>query len=114
MSDERFFSIIDYEVDGPTSQQQLIDAFVDVQERWVRSHDGYLSARLLASVDGRRVYNLITWASEEQFRRFEEESDTEGRMAALAAAVEGVSGWAEPRMTGPPRFRQVAEVHPPS
>jgi C-6 monooxygenase len=112
MESDGFYSIIDYEVDGPGSQRELVDAFVELQERWVRFYPGYRSARIFASVDGRRIYNVVHWASEEDYRRFEATSDTAGRSAAIQAAVDGVSGWAEPRMTGAPRFRLARQVGP--
>lgn len=110
--DTGFYSIIDYAVDGPETQRELIDAFAEIQERWVRFYPGYRSARLFASIDGTRVYNVVHWASEADFRHFEETSDTEGRMAAIQAAIDSVPGTAEPRMTGAPRFTVAREVLP--
>lgn len=111
-ADTSFYSIIDYAVDGARTQSELIDAFIELQERWVRFYPGYRSARLFASLDGTRVYNVVHWASEADYRHFEATSDTEGRIAAIEAAVAGVSGRAEPRMTGAPWFRIAHEVTP--
>lgn len=61
--DAQFFSIIDYTVDRPQTQRELVDAFAEIQERRVRSYPGYLSARFLASTDGTRVYNWVLVAS---------------------------------------------------
>ena len=41
------------------------------------------------TVDGTRLYNLVHWASEADFREFEETSDTAGRMAAIQSALDG-------------------------
>jgi C-6 monooxygenase len=112
MADESFYSIIDYEVDGPGSQQELAAAFAEIQRRWVSFYPGYESARIFASLDGTRVYNVVRWTSEADFRHFEQTSDTAGRVAAIQAAVAGVAGWAEPRMTGVPRFTVAHEVGP--
>lgn len=111
-ADAGFYSIIDYTVDGPQTQRELVAAFAEIQERWVRFYPGYRSARFLASVDGTRVYNIIHWASEADFRHFEAVSDTEGRMAAIQRALAGLSGKAEPRMSGNPRYVVVREVGP--
>ncbi|GAA5037517.1 C-6 monooxygenase [Thermocatellispora tengchongensis] len=111
-ADSGFYSIIDYTVDGPATQQELVDAFAEIQERWVRFYPGYRSARFLVSLDGTRVYNIVHWESEADFRHFEATSDTEGRMAAIAKALEGLSGTAEPRMSGAPRYRLAREVGP--
>ena len=107
-----FYSIIDYAVDGPRSRSELVAAFVDLQERWVRFYPGYCAARIFASHGGRRVYDVVQWASESDYRHFESTSDTRGRLAAIEAAVGGVSGWAEPRMVGAPWFTPVHEVPP--
>ncbi|QSB13240.1 antibiotic biosynthesis monooxygenase [Natronosporangium hydrolyticum] len=107
-----FYSIIDYTVDGARTQQELVAAFAEIQEQWVRFYPGYRSARFFASVDGARVYNLIHWASEADYRHFEEVSDTEGRMAAIQQALAGLSGTAEPRMTNEPRYVMVRQVEP--
>jgi C-6 monooxygenase len=111
-TDAGFYSIIDYTVDGPQTQRELVDAFARIQERWVRFYPGYRSARFHVSIDGTRVYNIVHWATEADYRHFETTSDTEGRMAAIRAALEGLSGRAEPRMSGDPRYVVVREVGP--
>ncbi|ARQ69619.1 antibiotic biosynthesis monooxygenase [Streptomyces marincola] len=111
-SDPGFYSIIDYTVDGPETQKELVEAFAEIQERWVRFYPGYRSARFHVSTDGTRVYNIVHWASEADYRRFVETSDTEGRMAAIQEALAGISGDAEPRMNGAPTYRVVREVGP--
>ncbi|MEH1102844.1 antibiotic biosynthesis monooxygenase [Micromonospora sp. CPCC 205561] len=111
-SDTGFYSIIDYTVDGPETQRELVTAFADIQERWVRFYPGYRSARFHASTDGTRVYNIVHWASEADYRSFVATSDAEGRAAAIAMALDGLSGKAEPRMSGPPTYVVVREVGP--
>lgn len=111
-TDSGFYSIIDYTVDGPATQRELVEAFAEIQERWVRYYPGYRSARLLASVDGTRVYNLVHWASEADYLAFEETSDTEGRVDAIQSALNGLSGKAEPRMSGAPHYTVMREVAP--
>jgi C-6 monooxygenase len=110
--DTGFYSIIDYTVDGPDTQRELVAAFADIQERWVGFYPGYQSARFHISTDGTRVYNIVAWASEADYRNFVENSDTEGRMAAIDKALDGLSGKAEPRMSGSPTYVVVREVGP--
>lgn len=107
-----FYSIIDYTVDGPDTQHEIAEAFVGLQERWVRFHPGFHSARMLASTDGTRLYNLVAWRDEEAFAEFERTSDTEGRIAAIGRVIDGLEGQAEPRMTNLPRYRLLALVEP--
>ncbi|GAB09134.1 hypothetical protein GOARA_028_00450 [Gordonia araii NBRC 100433] len=56
----------------------MADAFAAIQLEWVRDYPGYRSSRILASVDGTRLYNVIEWADEEAYAHFERVSDTKG------------------------------------
>ncbi|MGK5672102.1 antibiotic biosynthesis monooxygenase family protein [Micromonospora sp. URMC 106] len=111
-ADSGFYSIIDYTVDGPDTQRELVEAFAEIQERWVRFYPGYRSARFHVSTDGTRVYNIVHWASEADYQNFVRTSDTDGRMAAIGRALAALSGTAEPRMTGAPTYTVVREVGP--
>ncbi|MFI6928292.1 antibiotic biosynthesis monooxygenase [Nonomuraea spiralis] len=111
-TDTGFYSIIDYTVDGHDTQRELVAAFAEIQERWVRFYPGYRSARFHLSTDGTRVYNIVHWASEDDYRHFVNTSDGEGRTAAIRAALDGLTGTAEARMSGPPTYRVVREVGP--
>ncbi|MFG2295000.1 antibiotic biosynthesis monooxygenase family protein [Streptomyces sp. NPDC048603] len=107
-----FASIIEYTVDGPDTQRELVDAFVPLLERWVAWYPGYVSARFHVSTDGTRVHNVVTWESEADYRNFVDTSDTEGRLAAIEAAVTGLSGTAEFAGAGVPTYAVVREVGP--
>ncbi|MCB5178503.1 antibiotic biosynthesis monooxygenase family protein [Streptomyces antimicrobicus] len=107
-----FASIIEYEVDGPQTQAAFVAAFAELAERWVRSAPGFVSARFHAGTDGTRVHNVVTWRDEDAYRAFVETSDTEGRLAAIEAAVAGLPGTAVYRGTGAPTYRVVREVGP--
>ncbi|MDF2693675.1 MAG: antibiotic biosynthesis monooxygenase [Labilithrix sp.] len=107
-----FYSIIDYTVDGPETQRELIDAFTLLQEKWVRFYPGYKSAHLFASIDGTRVYNIVHWVTEAAYREFERVSDNAGRQAAIQNVLDRLAGKAVPRMSGPPRYTIVREVRP--
>jgi C-6 monooxygenase len=111
-TDTGFYSIIDYTVDGPRTRTELVDAFAELQNRWVSFYPGYRSARFHVSTDGSRVYNIVHWASEADYRNFVETSDTAGRMSAIGAALQAIAGKAEPRMSGIPTYTVVREVGP--
>ncbi|MFF4320394.1 antibiotic biosynthesis monooxygenase family protein [Streptomyces sp. NPDC001568] len=111
-ADPGFYSIIDYTVDGAGTQEEFVEVFAGIQDEWVAFHPGYRSARFHVSTDGTRVYNIVHWDSEADYRNFVETSDTEGRMAAIGKAVEHFAGRAEARMTGAPTYRVVREVGP--
>lgn len=110
--DKGFYSIIEYAVDGPETQTALVEAFAAIQDRWVRFYPGYVSARFHASVDGTRVVNVVSWASEADYRHFEETSDTAGRLAAIQAALDGLPGEVESLVSANPRYRVVRETGP--
>lgn len=112
MADSGFYSIIEYVVDGPDTQRELVDDFAEIQERWVRFYPGYRSARFHVSTDGNRVYNIVHWDSEADYQNFVTNSDTDGRMAAIADALDTLSGTAELRLAGDTTFVVAHEVRP--
>jgi C-6 monooxygenase len=107
-----FYSIIDYTMDGPQTQHELAEAFSEIHKQWVRFYPGYLGARIVASLDGTRLYNIVRWRSEADFRSFVAVSDTQGRMAAIDQALAGLSGKAEARMTQAPHYQLLQAVEP--
>jgi C-6 monooxygenase len=111
-TDRGFYSIIEHTVDGQETQAELVKVFAEIQEQWVSFYPGYCSARFHVSTDGTRVYNIVHWASEADYRNFVENSDADGRMAAIEKALEGLAGKAELRMTGVPTYTVVREVGP--
>lgn len=111
-AEPEFYSIIDYTVDGPLTQRELINAFADIQERRVRHRPGYRGARFLASSDGTRVYNIVAWDSEQAWRQFDNTDDPQARDADIAGALEKLTGHAEPRMSGAPRYTLLRRVDP--
>ena len=108
-ADAGFYSIIDYTVDGPETQREVVEVFAGIQERWVRHHPGYRSARFLSSTDGTRVCALVHWASQADLRQFEESADTADLMEAIQKALDGLSGRVEPRMS---RYTVLREITP--
>ena len=89
-----------------------MDAFAEIQVWWVRFHPGYVSARFHVSTDGTRVYNIVHWASEADYRNFVATSDTDGRMAAIQAAMDGLSGKAGARVNATPTYTVDREIGP--
>ena len=110
--DTGFYSIIEHAVDGPDVQRALVDAFAEIQERWVRFYPGYVSARFHVSTDGTRVYNIVHWAGEADYRNFVANSDTDGRMAAIQSAMAGLPGKVEARVSANPTYTVVREIGP--
>ncbi|WP_410627871.1 antibiotic biosynthesis monooxygenase family protein [Amycolatopsis sp. cmx-8-4] len=111
-TDTGFYSIIEHAVDGPETQRALVDAFAEIQQRWVRFYPGYVSARFHVSTDGTRVYNIVSWASETDYRNFVATSDTDGRMTAIQTAMDLLSGKAEARVSATPTYTLAREISP--
>lgn len=69
-----FTQLIEFDIE-PQWQPALILALSEQTERLAREHQGFLSASIQASEDGRRVLNYLQWrtreAGEAAFRRFE-------------------------------------------
>ncbi|ROT32978.1 antibiotic biosynthesis monooxygenase [Micromonospora sp. HM5-17] len=104
-----FYSIIDYPAGDPTTQEKIVATFAEIQERWVRHHPGYRSARFLASTDGERVCAIVHWAREADLRAFEESPDIDRLYADIDRALRALPGVGTPRMT---RYRLLREVRP--
>ncbi|TGG90264.1 antibiotic biosynthesis monooxygenase [Natronospirillum operosum] len=102
-----FYSIIDYTALSAQSQQDIAEAFAQIQRDWVAPYSGFVSARFLASTDGKVVRAIVEWETEEAFHAFEKESDGEGRIAALEAVFQKLSTQGS-RQT----FRSVCAVLP--
>lgn len=88
---QEYLSIIDYSTAGYEDQPVVADAFAEIQRDWVAQYQGFVSAQFLASTDGRSVRAIVTWSSKEAFDRFERESDSAGRLAALQSAFDKLS-----------------------
>ncbi|MCI0993340.1 antibiotic biosynthesis monooxygenase [Pseudomonas corrugata] len=69
-----FTQLIEFDIE-PHWQQALITALSEQTERLAQDHQGFLSASIQVSEDGRRVLNYLQWqtreAGEAAFRRFE-------------------------------------------
>lgn len=106
-SPDPFYSIIDYTAPSREGQREIAQAFAQIQRDWVASYPGFVSARFLASTDGKIVRALVEWESEDAFVAFERNSDGKGRIAALEAVFKKLSTQGS-RQT----FRPVGEVLP--
>lgn len=110
-SDSGFIIILDYTVDGPEQQRQLVDGLAELVKQWVRPHPGFLSAKFHSSTDGTRVINFVHWASEEDYHNFLENSDTDGRIAAIEQALANVSGTVVSPMDSTPNTSPSYTIH---
>ncbi|OJT51881.1 antibiotic biosynthesis monooxygenase [Pseudomonas moraviensis] len=74
MSNRSFTQLIEFEIE-PRQQAALVSALATQTEGLAQRHDGFLSASVQASDDGRRVLSFLQWQSREAgeaaFRSFE-------------------------------------------
>ncbi len=64
-----FTQLMEFDIE-PQWQQALVTALSEQTERLARDHQGFLSASIQASEDGRRVLNYLQWQTREgQARR---------------------------------------------
>ncbi|QHF44210.1 antibiotic biosynthesis monooxygenase [Pseudomonas sp. S35] len=70
-----FTQLIEFHIE-PQQQVALVAALSTQSERLAQGHDGFLSASVQVSEDGRRVLNYLQWASradgEAAFKCFEQ------------------------------------------
>ena len=57
-----FTQLMEFDIE-PQWQQALVTALSEQTERLARDHQGFLSASIQASEDGRRVLNYLQWQS---------------------------------------------------
>ena len=73
-----FTQLIEFHIE-PQQQVALVAALSTQSERLAQGHDGFLSASVQVSDDGRRVLNYLQWTSrapgEAAFKRFEQGED---------------------------------------
>ncbi len=100
-----FFSVIDYSIEDAETGRKLIREFSKIQKEWVAHYPGYISASFLVSIDHKRVLNLVRWKDEASYYNFENNSNTEARMQAIAEALKKLEGKAVLRMTESPRYK---------
>lgn len=80
------------EVD-PESTAALVALLEDALERVIRHRPGFVGARVLVSVDGRRVVNDVTWVDQQAVIAAQSDpavADFARRVAELAVPAPGV------------------------
>ena len=75
MNNRSFTQLIEFEIE-PRQQPALVTALSRQTESLAQRYDGFVSASVQASDDGRRVLNYLQWTSrahgEAAFKRFEQ------------------------------------------
>lgn len=112
MNDLGFYSIIEYDIDSPDMQNLFVELFAEVQEKFVAMYPGYISATFAASIDGKRIYNLVHWESEADFNHFEKVSDAKSRLEARKQVISKLKDKAHFREVGSPRYRVLRTITP--
>ncbi|BCJ61903.1 antibiotic biosynthesis monooxygenase [Micromonospora endophytica] len=102
LSHTGFCTVLDHTVDGQHTQQALIDALIDLHERWLSHRAGYQSTQFLASIDGAHVLSIVRWNNESAFRAFEASPDNATVMADIQQTLSGLAGLSDTRIN---RFR---------
>eukprot|EP01030_Chromulinospumella_sphaerica_P017337 gene17337-17162_t len=73
-----FTQVIEFQIE-PRQQSALVLALSEQSERLAQGHEGFLSASVLVSDDGRRVLNYLQWQAREDgataFQRLESEGE---------------------------------------
>lgn len=85
-----FVNVIDVD---PTRQQELVDLLVEGTLEVIRHRPGFVSATLLASVDGTRVVNVARWRGADDVRATQADPAAAAyarRTAEIASASPGV------------------------
>lgn len=75
-----FTQLMEFDIE-PQWQQALVTALSEQTERLATDHQGFLSASIQASDDGRRVLNYLQWQTARQARRRFEASKVASRVS---------------------------------
>ncbi|WP_145942844.1 antibiotic biosynthesis monooxygenase [Corynebacterium glyciniphilum] len=88
-----FVNIIDLIDAVPEKQQEVVDLLVEGTEKVISKRPGFISSKILASVDRSRVLNIATWEDAEAASQTQAEPAAARyaqRVAALATARPGL------------------------
>ncbi len=53
----------------PHNQQRLVDMLIETTEQIMNNQEGFISANIHKSLDGRKVINYAQWKSKEAFEK---------------------------------------------
>ena len=76
---------------APEDQRRLVDALVEATRAVMRNKEGFISANIHRSLDGRRVTNYAQWRSKEAFEAMlgdREAGEHMGEAARIAQSFE--------------------------
>ena len=65
--DNKLATLINVFTVGPKDQQKLVDMLIEATEKTMKNVDGFISANIHKSLDGKRVVNYAQWQSPEAF-----------------------------------------------
>jgi heme-degrading monooxygenase HmoA len=72
----------------PEDQQRLVDVLVEATEAVMRNQQGFISANIHSSFDGRRVTNYAQWRSPEAFEAMLGDREAAEHMGEAAKIAE--------------------------
>jgi quinol monooxygenase YgiN len=72
----------------PANQQALVDLLIAATEQTMRHIDGFVSANIHKSLDGKRVVNYAQWRSREDFEAMLNNPEAGPHMKKAAGLVE--------------------------
>lgn len=67
----------------PADQQRLVDMLVAATEKTMKHVDGFVSANIHKSLDGKRVVNYAQWASQEAFEAMVNDAHAQEHMKPI-------------------------------
>lgn len=85
-----FVNIVDV---SPEKQQEVIDLLVEGTEKVISKRPGFVSSKILVSVDKSRVLNIATWETAEAASQTQSDPAAASyaqRVAALGTAAPGL------------------------
>jgi heme-degrading monooxygenase HmoA len=78
--ENRVATLINVFTVAPEDQQKLVDMLIEATERTMKNVDGFISANIHKSLDGKRVVNYAQWQSAEAFEAMVKDPEAQKHM----------------------------------
>src|SRR6218665_968685 len=68
----------------PENQQKVADIIIQLTEQYIKKQPGYISATIYLDVDGKKVFNIGKWKTQEEFQAILKSTEI---MASIQKAI---------------------------
>lgn len=81
--ENRVATLINVFTVAPEDQQKLVDMLIEATEKTMKNVEGFISANIHKSLDGKRVVNYAQWQSAEAFEAMVKDPEAQKHMKPI-------------------------------